>query len=142
MKIWFSPSTLSFYPDSLVENYESVGTFPSDAIEVSETVYIEFSGAAPVGKQRGVINKQPCWEDLPSPTHEEQIEAANVEKKRRVDEANTFIHNQQWPSKLMLDRLDDVGKNEFNQWLNFLDELEAVDTSTAPEITWPKPPEE
>ncbi|ECS4004542.1 tail fiber assembly protein, partial [Salmonella enterica subsp. enterica serovar Cerro] len=25
-------------------------------------------------------------------------------------------------------------------WPDYLDELEAVDTSTAPDITWPEPP--
>ncbi|MFL3493124.1 tail fiber assembly protein, partial [Citrobacter cronae] len=29
---------------------------------------------------------------------------------------------------------------QYNLWLDYLDELEAVDTSSAPDINWPVPP--
>lgn len=67
MKIWFSPDTISFYPDCLKANYMAAGSFPDDAVEVSEKVFTEFSGTAPEGKQRGVVNGQPCWVDVPVP---------------------------------------------------------------------------
>ncbi|MQK17566.1 hypothetical protein EI013_03255 [Escherichia coli] len=29
---------------------------------------------------------------------------------------------------------------QYNSWLDYLDALEAVDTSSAPDINWPTPP--
>ncbi len=38
-------------------------------------------------------------------------------------------------------RLSDADKAQYNAWLDYLDELEGVDTSVAPDITWPDKPE-
>ena len=37
-------------------------------------------------------------------------------------------------------RLKDEEKEQYNAWLDYLDALEAVDTSTAPDIVWPTAP--
>ena len=41
---------------------------------------------------------------------------------------------------MALGRLSDEDKQSFNEWLDYMDALEAVDTSTAPDITWPEIP--
>ncbi|EFN5053815.1 tail fiber assembly protein, partial [Escherichia coli] len=38
-------------------------------------------------------------------------------------------------------RLTDDELAQYNLWLDYLDELEAVKTSSAPDINWPTPPE-
>lgn len=68
------------------------------------------------------------------------IAAADAEKQRKIDDANAYINGRQWPSKLALARLADAEKAEFNRWLDYLDALTAVDTSTAPDISWPERP--
>ncbi|QIG65665.1 tail fiber assembly protein [Salmonella phage PT1] len=31
--------------------------------------------------------------------------------------------------------------SQYNLWLDYLDALDAIDTSTAPDITWPEQPQ-
>ena len=77
----------------------------------------------------------------PELTHEELVQQAELQKQYLIDQANGYIDSKQWPSKLALGRLSDADKALFNQWLDYLDALEAVDTSEAPDITWPTTPE-
>lgn len=67
---------------------------------------------------------------------------AQAEKQRRIDETNDYINGQQWPSKLALGRLSEDETAQFNEWLDYLDAVSAVDASTAPDIEWPTPPEQ
>ncbi|WPM84851.1 tail fiber assembly protein [Apirhabdus apintestini] len=68
-------------------------------------------------------------------------EDAQAEKQWRIDEANIWINAQQWPSKLALGRLSEDETVKFNGWLDYLDAVNAIDTSTAPDIKWPTLPE-
>lgn len=76
----------------------------------------------------------------PEPTHDELVKQAEIQKQTLINEANSHIDSNQWPSKLALGRLSDADKQLFNEWLDYLDALEAVDTSTAPDIMWPATP--
>lgn len=76
----------------------------------------------------------------PAPTPEDLIQQAELQKQYLIDQANGYIDSKQWPSKLALGRLSDADKVLFNQWLDYLDALEAVDTSMAPEVVWPEMP--
>ncbi|STA74766.1 phage tail fiber assembly protein [Citrobacter freundii] len=78
----------------------------------------------------------------PPPTHEELIQAAEFEREYRIDSANEFMNNKQWPGKAAIGRLKDSELTKYNLWLDYLDALEAVDTSSAPDINWPTPPVE
>ncbi|EJB1248285.1 tail fiber assembly protein [Salmonella enterica] len=78
----------------------------------------------------------------PPPTHEELIQAAEFEREYRIDSANEFMNNKQWPGKAAIGRLKDSELMKYNLWLDYLDALEAVDTSSAPDIKWPTPPGE
>ncbi|EDM2693909.1 tail fiber assembly protein, partial [Salmonella enterica subsp. enterica serovar Typhimurium] len=42
-----------------------------------------------------------------------------------------------WPGKSVLGRLKDDELTQYNLWLDYLDALEAVDVSSAPDIVWP-----
>ncbi len=85
---------------------------------------------------------RPVLVDIPPPTKEELIAQTEAEKQRQIDEANAWINGQQWPSKLALGRLSEDETAQFNEWLDYLDAVSAVDTSTAPDIEWPTPPEQ
>ncbi|MDL0009854.1 tail fiber assembly protein, partial [Enterobacter roggenkampii] len=69
-----------------------------------------------------------------------QIKLADDEKSRLTQGANDYINSKQWPGKAAMGRLKDTEKAQYNLWLDYLDELEAVDTSTAPDIIWPEAP--
>ncbi|HDU8646485.1 TPA: tail fiber assembly protein [Morganella morganii] len=134
-KIYFSRDPVGFY-------IENVSVVPSNAIEVSSDIYNEFAGIAwPAGKILSADNSgNPVWKDAPPLTKDELSARADTEKQLRADEANNRVNGQQWPSKLALGRLSDDEKALFNEWLDYLDAVNAVDTSTAPEIEWPTPP--
>ncbi|MEX5804555.1 tail fiber assembly protein [Citrobacter freundii] len=78
----------------------------------------------------------------PPPTHEELLLAAENERQRRIDAANNFMNSKQWPGKAAIGRLKGDELTQYNLWLDYLDALEAVDTSSAPDIKWPTPPVE
>ncbi|MNB62545.1 Caudovirales tail fiber assembly protein [compost metagenome] len=68
------------------------------------------------------------------------VAAADAEKQSKINKANEYINSKQWPGKAAMGRLSDAEKAKYNEWLDYLDALEAVDTSSAPDIDWPTPP--
>ena len=82
------------------------------------------------------MNGMPAWADIPPPTKEELIQAAEYERQRRIDAANDFMNSKQWPGKVAIGRLKGDELVQYNFWLDYLDEVTAVDTSTAPDISW------
>lgn len=50
MNYIYSATTNSFYPLEMKEDYTQADSWPDDAVEVDEQVYIEFSGLPPEGK--------------------------------------------------------------------------------------------
>lgn len=137
---FFSAKTLSFYPAEMMREYKISGTWPDDAIEVTEEIFNEFI-ITPPGKVRGAMNDgKPCWIDIPPPTKEEEIAMAEKKKKDLIEQVNNFMNGKQWPGKASIGRLkgDDLAK--YNLWLDYLDALEDVDISSAPDVKWPAPP--
>ncbi|EFA7698286.1 tail fiber assembly protein, partial [Escherichia coli] len=103
--------------------------------------YIEFSGLPPKGKIRiAGENGFPAWSEIPPPTYEEQIAAAELEKQQLINQANDYMNSKQWPGKAAIGRLKGEELAQYNLWLDYLDALELVDTSGAPDIEWPTPP--
>lgn len=92
-------------------------------------------------------NKKPITQEEvekilnPPPTQEEIIAAADAEKNRLTDDANDYINSKQWPGKAALGRLTSAEKELYNAWLDYLDKIEAIVPSMAPEIIWPTAPE-
>lgn len=73
--------------------------------------------------------------------HAANVAAADADRQARIIKANSYIESKQWLGKAALGRLMDTEKEQYNLWLDYLDELEAIDTSSAPDIDWPNPPE-
>ncbi|MGR6061138.1 tail fiber assembly protein [Escherichia coli] len=138
----FSPSMNAFYENSLRETfYEIKNAWPADAVEVSDEIAATFMTVTPpTGKMLGAVEGQPVWTDIPPLTQEQLIVAADVEKQTRIDAANAYMNGKQWPGKAAMGRLTDAEKTQYNAWLDYLDALELVDTSGAPDIEWPTPP--
>ncbi len=74
----------------------------------------------------------------PPVTKEQLIAEAEARKQALITEVNT--ETQMLQTKLALGRIKDDEKAWLNAWLDYLDELEAVDVSTAPDIIWPVKP--
>lgn len=72
----------------------------------------------------------------------EERTAQAVENKRvLIDAANAHIADRQWPSRLALGRLSADEKVLFNQWLDYLDALNALDVTADPDAPFPVQPE-
>ncbi|WP_446935132.1 tail fiber assembly protein [Morganella morganii] len=74
----------------------------------------------------------------PKLTQEQRIEIAEEQKQYLIAEVHTETRMLQ--TKLALGRIKDDEKALLNAWLDYLDELEAVNVSTAPDIIWPVKP--
>ncbi|CNE48691.1 putative tail fiber assembly protein [Yersinia bercovieri] len=76
MKYYFSPTTLGLYREEMKPRYIAAESWPSDAIEVTQDIYDQYTNAAPTGKEIGVDNTQPCWVDIQTlPLNPDQLAA-------------------------------------------------------------------
>lgn len=139
---YFSASTLGFYAAELKDDYEAVGAFPDDAVQLDDQMEAEFIRPAPEGKYLSAgSDGYPEWADIPPPTHDEMVAYAGAQKKKLIDQANEYMNGKQWPGKAAIGRLNGEELARYNLWLDYLDALELVDTSRAPDIEWPGMPE-
>ena len=149
MTIKFSVNKQAFYDENTV-------AIPDDALAVTHEQHVSLIGGMNDGERRVYIatdgeltlsdSKPSQWHTWDSETNEwvistdAQIKLADDEKSRLTQGANDYINSKQWPGKAAMGRLKDTEKAQYNLWLDYLDELEAVDTSTAPDIIWPEAP--
>ena len=149
MTIKFSVNKQAFYDENTV-------AIPDDALAVTHEQHVSLIGGMNDGERRVYIatdgeltlsdSKPSQWHTWDSDTNEwvistdAQIKLADNEKSRLIQDANDYINSKQWPGKAAMGRLKDTEKAQYNLWLDYLDELEAVDTSTAPDIIWPEAP--
>ncbi|WP_334354376.1 tail fiber assembly protein [Enterobacter hormaechei] len=139
---YFSPSENAFYAGELKESYIAAGSWPSDALEVDESLYLEFIDEPPAGKYRGVDDAgMPCWLEIPPPTAEEMASNAENMRQQLIDEANAFINSRQWPGKAAIGRLKGDDLTQYNIWLDYLDALEVINISEPQKIIWPEIPD-
>ncbi|EMN8265809.1 tail fiber assembly protein [Escherichia coli] len=142
MEMVYSASNNSFFAKNDAAKYEQAGWELADVVEVTYDTYMEFiedrtlQGKVRIAGDDGL----PTWGEIPPPTHEEQIAAAALEKQQLINQVNEYINSKQWPGKAAIGRLKGEELAQYNLWLDYLDALELVDTSGAPDIEWPTPP--
>jgi len=97
MKIYYSKTTNGFYLLSLRSSYESSGTWPEDATELSDVEKSTYwNKQAPDGKQLGADgNGRPVWVDLPPPSDEEMISRAKIAGEVYADTGVTVPFTEQ-----------------------------------------------
>lgn len=125
-----------FYPPDL--NYESI---PDGAIEVSSEEYMKAMSRAPGStftvNDAGVVTIIPA----PEPTQEQRIAQAETHKQFLLEEARQKIYV--WQTKLLMGRkLTETESVNLNSWMDYIEALTEIDTSTAPDISWPTSPGE
>ncbi|HAS8353785.1 TPA: tail fiber assembly protein [Vibrio vulnificus] len=136
----FSASLNGFLPLVWKEEKEETGSWPDDAVEISYEDYLKFTTDAPEGKMLGSDKKgNPVWVDVPPLTHEQHVAIAESQKQALIAEVNS--ETEMLRAKLALKRIKPDEEARLIAWLDYLDELEAVDASTAPDIIWPVKPE-
>ncbi|MDE9659454.1 tail fiber assembly protein [Citrobacter braakii] len=72
-------------------------------------------------------------------SHDELVADAESEKRGRVGAATSKIVF--WQTKLLMGRkLTDDESVSLNAWMDYIDAVTAIDTSSAPDIIWPVTP--
>jgi len=139
MKICFSASTLWFYDLEEKEQYAAGVGWPTDAVEISNEEWKAYTQISPEGYILGSDSSgKPAWVLVPPPTHEEEVSEAEQYRQlllRQIDEVTA-----DWRVELMLGDISDEDKANLTEWMAYKKEVKAVDTSTAPDVTWPEPP--
>ncbi|WP_188048712.1 tail fiber assembly protein [Citrobacter portucalensis] len=131
------------YPYELQSLYVEKGEWPEEkGVDIDEVIFREyFYDTPPEGKYRCVgEDGLPAWANIPPPTREEQIASAETKKQQLINQANDYMNSRQWVGKAAIGRLKGEELAQYNLWLDYLDALELVDTSSAPDIEWPTPP--
>ncbi|ELW9227426.1 tail fiber assembly protein [Morganella morganii] len=75
----------------------------------------------------------------PPPTKQQLAEQAEEKKQFLISEVHT--ETEMLRAKLALGRIKDDEKVLLNAWLDYLDLLETIDTTLAPDIDWPQKPQ-
>ncbi|ELT9998396.1 tail fiber assembly protein [Escherichia coli] len=142
-KYAYSASANAIFPLAMHQDYVTAGTWPEDALIISDEIAYEFMAAPPAGQMRVAgADGFPQWSNKPEPTHEEQTAMADLEKQSLINQANEYMNSKQWPGKAAIGRLKGDELVQYNLWLDYLDALEAVDTTEPHKIIWPDPPED
>ncbi|EKR7491570.1 tail fiber assembly protein [Escherichia coli] len=140
MEFLWSAKNLSFFPEALMQEYIAAGWDLSDAVEISDELRMEYGGVWPQGKILSSRNGMPAWADIPPPTKEELIQAAEIERQRLLKYADDVMLD--WRTELMLGEISDANKAKLSAWLEYKNRVKAVDVTTDPEnVNWPVPPE-
>ncbi|EGG6362763.1 tail fiber assembly protein [Salmonella enterica] len=86
----YSAKSNAFYYAGFQSDYEQNGSWPDDAVNVDDSVYVEFAANdPPVGKMRaGGDDGLPTWVDIPEPT-QEQLTENNLKLRNRLMRACT-----------------------------------------------------
>lgn len=75
----------------------------------------------------------------PEVSQEELVSQAEMNKQSLLISARSTISI--WQTELQLGIISDDDKASLISWLAFIKEVQAIDTNSAPDISWPIPPE-
>ena len=134
----YSKTKNAFYDLSRKALFIAAGTWPDDVVGIDMSIVQEFIQTPPDGKKRiAGADGMPAWGDIPPPGRDDLISFAEMDKQQRINQANSYMNSKQWPGKAAMGRLSKDDQAKYGMWLDYLDALEAVNTSTAPDIAWP-----
>lgn len=138
MKYIFDKKTNAFYPVALQQEYENAGMWPESGVEVNEDVFASFRNP-PEGKILGSDQKgNPAWVDVPPLSHEQYVAIAELQKQALIAEARE--KTELWRTQLMLGIITEEDKANLKEWMLYVQKVQVLDASTAPDIIWPVRP--
>ncbi|WP_165699648.1 tail fiber assembly protein [Chimaeribacter californicus] len=137
--MYYSPSKGSFYTPELQAVYEASGSWPGDLVSLTQEEYDTVMSAQGEGKYISPgEDGYPSIADSKPISQEEAIQAASRKQAALLSSAMSAI--SLWQTELQLGTITDDEKAQLVAWLAYIKLLKAVDTSTAPDITWPTAP--
>ncbi|MBJ9613819.1 tail fiber assembly protein [Citrobacter koseri] len=138
---FYSASTGGFYPVSLKEDYETAGSWPGDAVSVSDEDMMALQAGQSAGKQiSSNAEGYPVLTDPKPLTFEQLQQQAKTQQSALMNAAGDAIA----PLQDAVD-LDEATEEELallKKWKQYRVTLNRIDLSTAPDIEWPEKPEE
>lgn len=134
MKIWFSAELDAFFQSDWFEEQ------PDGTVEITESEFEDLMQKQSTGLLISHDeNGDPIAVEPPPPTKEEAVSYAEQQKTALLLEAQATI--SLWQTELQLGIISDEDKASLIAWMNYIKAVQAVDTSKAPDITWPDKPE-
>lgn len=130
--IYFSKSSNGFFLDSINDN------MPADIVEISA----DFYNALMAGQQNGGKVIESDDDGYPILVSPEVNHIAQAENQRAQLLATADDVTADWRVELMLGDISDEDKAKLSVWMEYKRKVKEVDTSLAPEIDWPEPPED
>lgn len=139
---WYSSQAL-FSTETIKVMYDSSNIIRAIATDIS-TFYPHMHSVAEVEKIPDDADIYGGWvysdgtvieKEL---SQEEIIKQASLKKSSLLDEARSTISI--WQTELQLGIISDEDKASLITWMQYIKDVRAVDTSTAPQITWPASP--
>jgi hypothetical protein len=141
MTNYFSASTNGFYSSENQALFEEAGTWPVDAVAVTDEKYTELFDGQTSGKVITADKKgKPVLTDPPLPTTGELLTNAENQREALMAKANAAVT----PLQDAVD-IGEVTERELaslTAWKKYRVALNRLDLSTAPEITWPEVPDD
>lgn len=138
---YFSAKELGFYCTETVprEAYEMAGTWPDDAMVITDKQYQNYLITAPEGKVLGAVNGMPAWVNSPEPSQEYAILLAEMKKQQLMASAEEAIAPLSRAVKYGIATNEEKAKLESLERYTVL--LSRVSPADAPNIVWPEKPE-
>ncbi|NWA23732.1 tail fiber assembly protein [Pseudomonas gingeri] len=140
--LMFSAFTAGFYPADEKDIYVAAGTWPVDAIEMSEAEVSEFwCVQAPDGKLLGAdAGGRPAWVDIPAPSVEELTSRAVALMNQYISAATVAIAPLQ--DAVDLDIATDADTANLKLWKQYRVAINRVSEQPGYPATigWPTPP--
>lgn len=75
---------------------------------------------------------------VPVPTQEELVAEAEYQKTQILQTINETT--QMWQTQLLIEMITDADKATLTHWMKYAQQVQAIDTSLAPDIIWPISP--
>jgi hypothetical protein len=134
-KIYYSACNNGFYFEEDKAAFIDGTGWPEDAKEISQRWYNYLLTGQAAGK---LITPDKYGLPVLVAPVVDYVGAAETEKSQRLAEATTKIAPLQDAVDLGIATDDEVA--QLNAWKTYRVEVNRIDTSTAPDITWPVPP--
>lgn len=128
--IYFSKSSNGFFLDSINDK------MPADIVEINADLY----NALMAGQQNDgkvIESDDDGYPILVSPKVDHIAQAENQRAQLLATADNVTAD---WRVELMLGDISNEDKAKLSSWMDYKKEVKAVDTSTAPDVSWPVKP--
>ncbi|AOP96415.1 tail fiber assembly protein [Enterobacter roggenkampii] len=133
--------TVSRY--ALVKNnaVENIVAWDGEGDLFSEYLTVELAEETPCSVGWNYDGKEFTPPPEPEKTHEELVAEADEEKQYRLDYAASKI--VVWQTKLLIgSKLTTAETASLSAWMDYIDAVTEIDSSSAPDICWPEMPKQ